>query len=142
MEFPINAILGAAVYLVVSWFLKQRRKKDTMKKIRMKQVVKWGIYNTKAKQFQFGIQEDTADEAVDALYMKIGKDAYKWRFSPRRMTVMVEDTSVEMKGLGDYLPGPVVDLKVRNAEISSAQIAYLNLEFDTDKKEVLKDGHI
>ena len=45
--------------------------------------VKWGIYNTTAKCFQFNICEDTPMLAEARLYQKIGDDAKKWRFEPR-----------------------------------------------------------
>lgn len=40
----------------------------------------YGIYNTKRKEFQFGICETSKRKAEDVLFKKIGKDAYKWRF--------------------------------------------------------------
>lgn len=45
--------------------------------------IKYGIYNTVAKCFQFGISEDTPMLAVARLHQKIGEDAKKWRFEPR-----------------------------------------------------------
>lgn len=47
--------------------------------------VKYGVYNTKAKQFQFDICEDTPMLAKARLYQKIGRDAEKWRFEFRRL---------------------------------------------------------
>jgi len=46
---------------------------------------KFGIYNTVAKKFQFGIAEDTPMLATARLYQKIGDDARKWRFDPRML---------------------------------------------------------
>lgn len=46
---------------------------------------KFGIYNTSAKEFQFGICEDTPMLAVARLFQKIGDDANKWRFEPRML---------------------------------------------------------
>lgn len=40
----------------------------------------YGIWNTRTKKFQFGIRESSKTKARKALYEKIGKDAYKWRF--------------------------------------------------------------
>lgn len=40
----------------------------------------YGIYNTKAEEFQFGICETSKRKALDKLFQKIGNDAYKWRF--------------------------------------------------------------
>lgn len=45
----------------------------------------YGIYNTMKKEFQFGIVESSKEEAIQKLFNKIGKDAYKWRFKARRM---------------------------------------------------------
>lgn len=46
---------------------------------------KYGIYNTKAKRFQFGICEDTPMLAEARLFQMIGDDARKWRFEPRAL---------------------------------------------------------
>lgn len=114
MEFPINAILGAAAYLVVSWFLKQRRIKKLKKlfKITTKEAIK-------------------AAKWVDEMRSDINDEYGEHPEIPKELQGVIHVSP----GLGDYLPGPVVDLKVRNAEISSARIEYLNLGFDTDKKE-------
>ena len=47
--------------------------------------VKYGIYNSCAKCFQFGISEDTPMLADARLHQKIGDDAKKYRFEPRRL---------------------------------------------------------
>lgn len=44
---------------------------------------RWGIYNVKAKAFQFGIDEETPMLAEARLFQKIGDDARKYRFEPR-----------------------------------------------------------
>lgn len=46
---------------------------------------KYGIYNTSAKKFQFGISEDTPMLAEARLCQKIGDDARKWRFVAKRL---------------------------------------------------------
>lgn len=38
------------------------------------------IYNTKAKEFQFGICEPSKRKAEKKLFEKIGKDAYRLKF--------------------------------------------------------------
>jgi hypothetical protein len=43
----------------------------------------YGIYNNIKKEFQFGICEPSKHKAWKALFNKIGKDAYKWRFEVR-----------------------------------------------------------
>ena len=48
---------------------------------------KYGIYNTIKKCFQFGICEDTPALAQARLFQKIGEDARKHRFQPKRLTV-------------------------------------------------------
>ena len=47
--------------------------------------VKWGIWNTVAHCFQFGVSEDTPMLAQARLYQKIGDDARKYRFEPRQL---------------------------------------------------------
>ena len=46
---------------------------------------KFGIWNVRAKEFQFGICEDTPMLAEARLFQKIGDDARKWRFEPRQL---------------------------------------------------------
>jgi hypothetical protein len=45
--------------------------------------VRYGIYNTMQKRFQFGISEPSKRKAREALFKKIGYDAYKWRFEAK-----------------------------------------------------------
>lgn len=42
--------------------------------------VRYGIYNTMKKEFQFGINEPSKRKAYNKLFEKIGNDARKWRF--------------------------------------------------------------
>lgn len=44
---------------------------------------KYGIWNSNAKEFQFGIKEDSPMLAEARLVYKIGDDAKKWRFEVR-----------------------------------------------------------
>ena len=46
---------------------------------------KYGIYNTVAKKFQFGICEDTPMLAEARLFQLLGEDAKKWRFEARML---------------------------------------------------------
>lgn len=45
----------------------------------------YGIYNKKAKCFQFGIKEHSKNKALQKLFDKIGNDAKKWRFEVREI---------------------------------------------------------
>ncbi len=47
--------------------------------------IKYGIWNDVSKQFQFNISEDTPFLAIARLYQKIGDDAKKARFEPKRL---------------------------------------------------------
>lgn len=47
----------------------------------------YGIYNTQAKAFQFGICKPSKRKALAALFQKIGDDAYKWRFVVKELKV-------------------------------------------------------
>jgi hypothetical protein len=47
---------------------------------------KYGIWNSKSQQFQFGIVEDTPMLAEAQLFNKIGNDARQWRFKVRRIS--------------------------------------------------------
>lgn len=60
-------------------------KKNHKEYYRGKPGEKYGIYNTAAKCFQFGIREDTPMLAEARLFQLIGDDARKWRFEPRRL---------------------------------------------------------
>ena len=50
--------------------------------------VRYGIYNTMSKEFQFGINEPSKQEARNKLFKKIGKASYKWRFEVRPLPKM------------------------------------------------------
>lgn len=45
----------------------------------------WGIYSTWSKTFCFGIAAPSKQIARKELFIKIGKDAYKWRFEVRKI---------------------------------------------------------
>lgn len=46
---------------------------------------KFGIWNAKQKEFQFGICEDSPMLAEARLFYKIGDDARKWRFETKQI---------------------------------------------------------
>lgn len=52
---------------------------------------KYGIYNTVAKKFQFGICEDTPMLAEARLFQLLGEDAKKWRFEARMLPYKSKD---------------------------------------------------
>lgn len=45
----------------------------------------YGIWHTMQKRFVFGIAETTVGRAQRALFQRIGKNAYKWRFEVRKI---------------------------------------------------------
>lgn len=45
----------------------------------------YGVWNTKKKEFQFGICEPSKTKARKKLFEKIGKDAYKYRFQIKEL---------------------------------------------------------
>ncbi len=45
----------------------------------------WGVWSKWSKRWCFGIAEPTVKKARKALFAKIGKDAYKWRFEYKRI---------------------------------------------------------
>lgn len=47
--------------------------------------MRYGIYNIRAKKFQFGINEPSKRKARNKLFAKIGKDTYKWKFQVKRI---------------------------------------------------------
>lgn len=51
----------------------------------MRKREKYGIWNTKAKEFQFGICTDTEQQAEISLMKAIGRDFYKHRFIIKSM---------------------------------------------------------
>lgn len=46
---------------------------------------RYGVWNTKKKEFQFGICEPSKTKARKRLFEKIGKDAYKYRFQIKEL---------------------------------------------------------
>lgn len=51
----------------------------------MAQEYRYMIYNSKAKEIQFTICEETEKGAMTCLYNLIGDDARKWRFRPIKL---------------------------------------------------------
>lgn len=50
--------------------------------------MRYGVWNNVTKTFQFGISEPTVKEAQRKLVERLGKDAYKFRFKIKRITVL------------------------------------------------------
>ena len=48
---------------------------------------RYGVWNTKKKEFQFGICEPSKTKARKRLFEKIGKDAYKYRFQIKELKI-------------------------------------------------------
>lgn len=46
---------------------------------------RYGVWNTKKKEFQFGICEPSKTKARKKLFEKIGKDSYKYRFQIKEL---------------------------------------------------------
>lgn len=47
----------------------------------------YGVWNDMQKRFVFGIVKDTPRAAQKALFVRIGKGAYRWRYSIRKIPV-------------------------------------------------------
>ena len=58
-------------------------KNERFERMHGKEGRKYGIWNDSAKQFQFGIVEDSPLLAEARLCYKIGDGAMKWRFSAK-----------------------------------------------------------
>lgn len=69
---------------------------DRFEYMRGKKGVKYGIYNTKTKCFQFKIAEDSPMLAEARLTYLIGDDAKKWRFEAKALS---KQYGVEVKEL-------------------------------------------
>lgn len=61
----------------------------------------YGIYNTYAKEFQFGICEETKAKAQKKLFKKIGNDAYKWRFEARKINNSYKSNKLNLEDKGE-----------------------------------------
>lgn len=66
-----------------------------------KKGVKYGVYNTMKKEYQFGICEDSPMLAEARLHYLIGDDAKKWRFQfkpiPKEVYLSVEFANVRKR---------------------------------------------
>lgn len=49
--------------------------------ITSEEVPLYGVWNGMQKRFVFGIKETSPRRAEKALFRRIGKDAYRWRYS-------------------------------------------------------------
>lgn len=65
--------------------------KDRVTYMRGKKGVKYGVYNTVKKEFQFGICEDSPMLACARLHYLIGDNAKKWRFDFRPIPEVKKD---------------------------------------------------
>ncbi len=45
----------------------------------------YGVWNSIKEEFQFGIRESSPSKAQKALFDRIGRDSYKWRFEIREI---------------------------------------------------------
>ena len=75
--------------------------KDRAEFMHGKHNVKYGVYNTLKKEFQFGICEDSPMLAQARLHYFIGDDAKKWRFQfkpiPKEVYMSVEFVSARRR---------------------------------------------
>ena len=75
--------------------------KDRITFMHGKRGVKYGVYNTMKKEFQFGICEDSPMLAQARLHYLIGDDAKKWRFEfrpiPKEVYLSVEFISQQRR---------------------------------------------
>lgn len=69
----------------------------------MKEVAKYGIWNGRVKEFQFGICEDSKEKAFQKLIDKIGGHAHKWRFEVKKISK--EDTCPRLHKHANYYSG-------------------------------------
>ena len=96
---------------------------------------KYGIYNTAAKCFQFDICEDTPMLAEARLFQKIGDDARKWRFEPRRLPP--DDKQVQ-KVLLKYTPEEA-GLLCELLQFASEELMSLSTKNRRSKEPLLTD---
>lgn len=54
-------------------------------KVVPKEVPLYGVWNDMQKRFVFGIVETTPRRAQKALFRRIGKNAYRWRYSIKKI---------------------------------------------------------
>lgn len=73
-------------------------RKDRLVYMHGKKGVKYGVYNTTKKEFQFGICEDSPMLASARLHYIIGDDAKKWRFDFRPIPKEVYQSPLFNKG--------------------------------------------
>lgn len=63
---------------------------DRIEYMKGRKDTKYGIWNSKAKEWQFNICEDTPMLAIARLHQIIGDDAKKYRFEARRLPMNVK----------------------------------------------------
>jgi hypothetical protein len=105
----------------------------------------YGIWNNWRKEFQFGIREPSEEMARKALYKKIGKDSYKWRFEVRRIPtyhVIIFDNAFYWCGrrLG-FRTLPEKAKKYNSFKDAADMLAKLLDEDDEDIRNVWKDWY-
>lgn len=60
---------------------------DRIEHMKGRKDAKYGIWNSKAKEWQFNICEDTPMLAIARLHQIIGDDAKKYRFEAKRLPI-------------------------------------------------------
>lgn len=81
-----------------------------------KQGMKYGIWNTIKKKWQFDICEDTPMLAEARLFQKIGDGARKHRFETRRLPNAIKPRSTETVSLTEIQKDWLRNLYLREAE--------------------------
>jgi len=67
----------------------------------------YGIWNSSKKEFQFGIREPSKRKAQEALFNKVGKDSYKWRFETRKIIKEIKNMSKDNVQVTKVITGKV-----------------------------------
>lgn len=60
----------------------------------------WGVWSNWSKKWCFGIAEPTKRKASKALFDKIGKHAYRWRFEYKKIPLGVDPKTSNQKTAG------------------------------------------
>jgi hypothetical protein len=71
--------------LTMRHYIVARPKPGAPFEITIEEVPLYGVWNDVQKRFVFGIKETSPRGAEKALFRRIGKDAYRWRYSIKQI---------------------------------------------------------
>jgi len=82
----------------------------------------WGVWSTWSKKWCFGISESSAKAARKALFNRIGKDAYKWRFEFKKIPTVTPNKPTQRRNVQMAIDNQTTKLVTGKVRLSYANV--------------------